>query len=156
MKYDPCPRGESAVRAAHTGRWSGELASHVEGCISCRESSRVARWLIERAEAGDLRSAPLPDPNLIWLRAKIRERSRDPGYALLPIRAAATLAVLGLGSILATFSPESWSFTGELLRSGGGVVSELLSPFSVSPLIAPWIPAGFLAGLLVLDTISEA
>lgn len=156
MKPDPCPHGDSTVRAAATGRWSDELTAHVVQCDSCRESAGVARWMFELAETVDARSAPLPDPHLIWLKARIRRRSQASRRALLPIKIASVLSAIGLSAILARLPTEAWSSVQGWLTSASSLVSELPNLPFPSPLATLWIPAGLLVILLLLLTASEA
>ena len=156
MKLDSCARAESVVQAARTGRWSDEIAAHVAKCVSCRQSSRVVRWMIELAETVDSGAGPLPDPELIWLKARILRRSQGPRRALLPIRIASVLSVLGLGAVLASLPREGWSTIPEWLARAGALASELPSLQFPSSLTTLWIPAGLLAIVVVLFTASEA
>ena len=134
MNTAPCPHGESTVRAARTGKWSDELTAHVAKCISCRESSRVARWMTELAETAPSGSAPFPDPQLVWLKAQIRRRSEGPERALLPIKIGSVLTALGLGVMLASLPGEVWSSAYEWLTSGIALVSELPNLMPLAPL----------------------
>ena len=156
MKTAPCPHGESAVQAARTGKWSDELAAHVAKCISCRESSRVARWMTELAETVPAGSPPFPDPQLIWLKAQIRRRSKGLERVLLPIKIGSVLTAIGLGVILTSLPREVWSSVYEWLTSASTLVSELLNLMPLSPLTTLWVPAGILVILLLLFIASEA
>lgn len=156
MKPHACHREESVVQAARSGRWSDELAAHVATCPSCRESSRVARWMTELAETVKAGMAPLPDPYLIWLKARIRRRARGSRRALLPIRIAGVLSAIGLAAIPALLPRESWSWVQGWLTSGTALVPELPNLLSPSLLGALWLPAGFLVILLLLLAPGEA
>ncbi len=155
MKPDACPHGESTIRAARTGRWSDELTAHVAACISCRNSSRLARWMIELAETADAESRPLPDPHLIWLKAQIRRRSEDLEHALLPIKIGGALSAIGVAAILASIPRETWSWTYEWVMIGSTLVSGLPNLLSLSPIITPWIAAGLLV-IVLLFAASDA
>ena len=156
MKPDPCPHGESTLRAARAGRWTDELTAHVATCVSCQESSRLARWMIELAETADSASLPLPDPHLIWLKAQIHRRSEGRERALLPIKIGRALAVVGLGAACASIPDQAWSWGNEWLPSGSALVSGLPKLLSLSPLIISWMPTGLLVIVLLLFTASEA
>lgn len=152
MMSDPCPRGEAAVRATRTGEWSDELAAHLAECISCRESGSLVRWLTELAERVDAECTPLPDPRVVWLKARFPGRSRDLERVLLPIRIASALAAAGLGAALAHLGTRGWSSMGEWLASSGTLVPELLSLPVPSLLTILWIPVAVLLPLLMATT----
>ena len=149
---EPCPRGDSMVRATRTGEWTDELAAHMAECTSCRESDRLVRWLMELAEKVDADSAPLPDPHLVWLKARIPGRSRDLERALLPIRIASALTAAGLGAVLAHLGTKGWSSIGQWLANGGTLVPELASLPVPSLLAILWIPVAVLLPLLLAAT----
>lgn len=156
MMPDPCPRGESVVEAARAGRWSGELTAHVARCVSCRESSTAIRWMTELRETVDSTPTALPDPQLIWLKARIRTRSEDSGPALLPIWIACVASVIGSGVIVARLPGNAWRSLQEWLASAGIPGWELPSLLSPGPLAIAWVPAAILLMLLLLFTASEA
>lgn len=149
---EPCPRGDSMVRATRTGGWTDELAAHVAECRSCRESDRLVRWLMELARKVDADSAPLPDPHLIWLKARIPGGLRDLERALLPIRVASAVLAAGLGAVLGHLGTRGWSSMGEWLAGGGTLIRELPGlPVTVLPAIL-WIAIAVLLPLLLATT----
>ena len=154
MKPDTCTHGESVVQAARTGRWGDELATHVAKCDACRESARVARWMFELAEAADPGPDSLPDPHLVWLKARIQRRSEDQRRALLPIRIASVLSAIGMGAVLALLPREVWRSAQAWLANGNTLVSEL--PNLPLPLAMLWIPAGILVLIVLLIIGSDA
>lgn len=155
MMSDPCSREESVLEAARAGRWSDELTAHVARCDSCTESSTAIRWMIELGQTVDSAPAPLPDPYLIWLKARIRSRSKDARPALFPIWIACAASAIGLGVIVARLPGNAWRSLQDWLTSGipGW---ELQSLVSLGPLAIAWIPAGILLMLVLLITASEA
>ena len=156
MMTDPCPRGESVIEAARAGRWSDELTAHVARCHSCRESSTAIRWMIELGQTVDSAPAPLPDPYLIWLKARIRRRSEESWRTLLPIVIASGASAIGLGMIVAPLPGNAWRSLREWLTSAGIAGWELPSLASPGPLAIAWMPAALLLILLLLFTASEA
>ena len=153
---DPCPRGESVIEAARAGRWSDELAAHVARCVSCSESGTAIRWMVELGQTVDSGPAPLPDPYLIWLKARIRMRSEESWRPLLPIGIACGVSAVGLGAIVARFSTEAWRSLQEWLASAGIPGWELPSLASPGPFAIAWMPAAVLLMLLLLFAASEA
>lgn len=154
MMYDPCPRGDSTVRATRTGEWSDELAAHVAECAACRESGRLVRWLTELAEKVHAECGPLPDPHLVWLKAGITGRSRRLARALLPIRVASTLTAAGLGAVAGHLGSRGWNSVGEWLASASTFVPEL-PDLPVSSFLTTLLIAGAII-LPLLITTTEA
>ncbi len=156
MITNPCPRGESVIGAARAGRWSDELTAHVARCDSCRESSTAIRWMIELGQTVDSAPAQLPDPYLIWLKARIRMRSDGSGLAPLPIWIAGAASAIGLGVIVARLPENAWRSLQEWLTSARIPGWELPSLVSPGPLTIAWIPAAIVLMLVLLFTASEA
>ena len=156
MMPDPCPRGESVIEAARAGRWGDELTAHVARCVSCSESSTAIQWMIELGQTVDSGTAPLPDPKLIWLKARIRRRSEASWRTLLPIGIAGGASAIGLGAIVARLPGEAWRSLQEWLAGTGILGWELPSLASPGPLAIAWIPAAILLMLVLLYTASEA
>ena len=156
MMPDPCPGAESVFEAARGGRSSDELTAHVARCDSCRESSTAIRWMIELGQTVDSGTGPLPDPGLIWLKARIRKRSEESWRTLLPIGIACGASAIGWGAILAGLPTEAWRSLQEWLTSAGIPGWELPSLASPGPLAIAWLPATILLVFLLLFTASEA
>ena len=156
MIADTCPRGEAVAEAARARRWSDELTAHVARCDSCREASTAIRWMIELGQTMDSGQAPLPDPYLIWLKARIRKRSEESWRTLLPILIAGGASAIGLGMIVAPLPGNAWRSLRQWLASADIAGWELPSLVSPGPLAIAWIPAALLLMLLLLFTASEA
>lgn len=73
MTDENCPFEARTAEAAKTGRWPGELRSHLAGCAVCEETRAVAAFFNRAAEALG-RNEPAPDPTLIWLKAELARR----------------------------------------------------------------------------------
>jgi len=73
MKRANCPREEATAQAARTNAWSDELAAHAADCAVCGGVARAARWMQAFASADGGDEAPLPDPRLLWQRARAFE-----------------------------------------------------------------------------------
>ena len=156
MMPESCPHERSAARAARSGRWSDELAAHLADCVSCRESSQVARLMDGLAEEVDSRLPPLPDARRVWLQARLLRRSRRSDRALLPIRIASVLAAIGSGAVLASLPGMDWNLSLEWLTNAITASSELPDLLLSLPLTALWVPAAIVAIFLLLVTASEA
>jgi hypothetical protein len=120
--------------------------------------------MIELGRTVDSGTAPLPDPGLIWLKARIRKRSEVSWRILLPTGIACGAAAIGLGTIvaglpganLASLPAEAWNSLQEWLTSAGITGWELHGLASPGPLAIAWAPAAILLMLLLLFTASEA
>ncbi len=156
MIADPCPREESVLHAARAGRWSDGLTAHLGRCDSCREASTAIRWMVELGQTVGSGRALLPDPRLIWLKARIRKRSEESWCALLPILIASGASAIGLGMIVARLPASPWRSLQEWLASAGIPAWELPGLASPGPLAIAWMPAAVLLMLLLLFTASEA
>ena len=70
MTRSNCPHEQAVSHAARTGQWSGPLTAHVEQCADCRQATQAVSWMKRLAETSR-RERPLPDPDLLWLKAKL-------------------------------------------------------------------------------------
>lgn len=156
MIADPCPREEAVMEAARAGRWSDELTAHVARCDSCREAGTAIRWMIELGQTMDSGTALLPDPGLIWLKARIRRRSEDSWRTLLPIVIACGASAVGLGAVVAPLPTAAWRSLQAWLASAGIPGWELPSLAPPGPLAIAWMPAAILLMLLLVVSASEA
>lgn len=156
MIADPCPREESVLHAARAERWSDELAAHVARCVSCGESSTAIRWMIELGQTVGSGQAPLPDPYLIWVKARIRKRSGESWRTLLPVLVACGASAIGLGVIVARLPGNAWRSLQAWLASAGIPGWELPSLAPPGPLAIAWMPAAILLMLLFVVSASEA
>jgi hypothetical protein len=52
------------------GQWTDSLRAHVAQCSDCTATMAVAPYMTELA-AVDMREHPLPDPQVVWLKAQL-------------------------------------------------------------------------------------
>lgn len=156
MIADPCPGGEAVLEAARAGEWNDEPAAHGARCSSCGESSCAIRWMMELGQTVDSALAPLPDPHLIWLKARIRRRSEESWRTLLPMGIACGASAVGLGAIVARLPGEAWRSLREWLTSAAIPGWEFPGLASPGPLAITWMPAAALLMLVLLFTASDA
>lgn len=109
MNVDSCPKSEAVVRAVRSNDWPDSLRVHIDRCKSCRETSQVASWMARMAERLESIPGKLPDPELIWLKARINRRSQLPARALLPLKAGGLFGAAGLSLLIATVPESVWS-----------------------------------------------
>ena len=68
-----CPQEASVLRAARTGQWDDALEAHAAACPACGEVALVSGSLRTFALETEGHNR-LPDPYLVWLKAKLIER----------------------------------------------------------------------------------
>jgi predicted anti-sigma-YlaC factor YlaD len=117
MKNQSCPHEEAVAAAARSGEWSDELRDHRDGCLICAELTLVVAALAGDAENLEQAAPALPDPSLIWLRARLSARRREVHRAtrwiLLVQRATLAVAVaVGLA-----FLPGLWKVVRDAFAS---------------------------------------
>ena len=151
MKSRHCQWIESTIGAARDGNWSEELNAHAASCDSCR----MARWMGGLAGAIESRSGALPDPELIWLKAKIKRRSQLPGRALLPLKAGGLLGAAGLGLLLAAIPQSAWHRI-QAWRGSEAALGQLQDLLTVAAATSLWLPLAAVLLLLLAFTASEA
>jgi hypothetical protein len=106
--HQSCPHEDAIARAAASGEWSEELRAHRDGCLTCAELTLVTAALATDAEEllGDTR--PLPDPDLIWVRAQLEEREEILKKATRGIAIVQRVAIAAVAAVLLAFAPTIW------------------------------------------------
>ncbi|HXG58372.1 MAG TPA: hypothetical protein VNL91_05080 [Thermoanaerobaculia bacterium] len=85
-----CPLEPDVLRAAAAPP-SGSLREHIETCHECRAAAAVAPSLARLASI-DLRQRPLPDPSVLWLKARIVRGSTAASRAARPLNTVQVVA----------------------------------------------------------------
>jgi hypothetical protein len=120
--HTDCPHEEAVAAAARSGDWSPELRLHRDGCMTCAELTLVVAALAADAEELMDDQRPLPDPGVMWLRARLanRENAFHRATRAIVVVQRATVAVVAATGL--AFAPGLWRF----IR--GAVSSLSLSP----------------------------
>ena len=114
-----CPHESEVIRATRSGEgWTDALRLHLAECDECVATASVARWMHQFARISD-REHVLPDPAVLWLKAKLLQTTADANRASRPmdvVQMVAYLAVAGGWAALLTWrwsAVQSWmtSFT---------------------------------------------
>ena len=99
MKQASCPHEADVLQAARAGEANESLRDHAADCARCRDLLQVATFM-KKLDAAEEKQAPLPDPELVWLKAQVLARQAQKDRALKPLvlaeavgQAAAALAV---------------------------------------------------------------
>ena len=103
MKQASCPHEVDVLRAARADEWNESLRAHAAECARCRDLVQVTAFMNKLGAAED-RQAPLPDPELVWLKAQVLARQAQKERALKPLVLAEALgqaaAALAVGAFL--------------------------------------------------------
>jgi hypothetical protein len=141
MQNETCPYENAVLKACRTGYWDRDLLKHYRTCTACHEAERAAEWV--RAAAVDEAAFPLPDPDLLWMRASVAAREQEESRALWLETFRKTLALSPLSAAAAALAFEVMKTAGigddRWLRAASGT-------FGVIPLGA----AGLMAALVYL------
>ncbi len=79
-----CAYEANVLRAAKEDRWTDALRSHLAECDDCVAAVAVAPWMNGFARMSD-REHILPDPSVVWLKAKLLKGGADMARASRPI-----------------------------------------------------------------------
>ncbi|MCY4183074.1 MAG: hypothetical protein OXF43_09365 [Gammaproteobacteria bacterium] len=151
MKIDDCQLTAQVIQANRDGNWSGALKNHAAACEPCA----MARWMGEMSAAIESRAGAPPEPELIWLKARIRARAQPPKPALLPIGIAQWFGTAGFAALFAGFSERIWEWPFRAFPLAPGL-SETLAIWLSQPQAILWLlPAGILLLLALGLTASE-
>jgi hypothetical protein len=105
---DTCPFEPNIIEAAASGAWSEALRAHTRSCEDCAAAAEVGAWMAELALRDD-REHILPDPSVLWLKAKLLGTSAALERAALPITRTLIAAYLVIAAGWATLLTWKWS-----------------------------------------------
>ena len=86
-----CRYEAEVLRAAEEDRWTDALRTHLRDCDDCMATASVAPWMDRFARISD-REHILPDPSVVWLKARLLQVSADASRISRPIDAAQLIA----------------------------------------------------------------
>ena len=105
---DSCPFEPNVIDAAASGSWSESLRAHVASCADCAAAAEVAPWMLSFAKQDD-REHILPDPAVLWLKAKLLQSNAAVERAALPITRSLIAAYLVIAAGWAALLTWKWS-----------------------------------------------
>jgi hypothetical protein len=91
MQSETCPYEEAVLKACRSGEWDRDLLKHYQNCPACHEAERTAEWV--RTAAVGVAAVPLPDPDLLWIRARVAAREQEESRVLWLETFRKTLAI---------------------------------------------------------------
>jgi len=103
-----CGFSERVRQAASSGVWTDELRDHCAACEPCAETTLVTAALCEDAAFINDEAPPLPDPTVLWMRARLERRQRTSRRALQGIVWAHRAALFLAGVIGLLLVPKLW------------------------------------------------
>lgn len=100
MSNRPCEMESQILESSLRGRLGDPERHHLESCLTCHQALHIDSLL--QSDAAEIPEMDqLPDPAVVWWRARQRSRLRHAERAALPIRLAERLALaLGAAGLL--------------------------------------------------------
>lgn len=135
---ESCRFESEVLHAVENDRWTDSLRNHLAGCDECGATAAVAPWMNRFAKISD-REHILPDPSVVWLKAKLLQGTIEAKRASRPldlIQLVAYIAVAGGWAALLTSrwgSIEAWmrSFTPAKIVTTASAPSLSMSFFAI-------------------------
>jgi len=103
-----CRLEPDVIRAAAGGEWTSSLRTHVAGCADCAAAAEVGPWMEEFARIDD-REHILPDPAVLWLKAKLMQSNTAMHRVALPITRLQIGSYLAVAACWAALLTWKWS-----------------------------------------------
>ena len=103
-----CRLEPDVIRAAAGGEWTASLRTHVASCQDCAAAAEVGPWMEEFARLDD-REHILPDPAVLWLKAKLMQSNDMMARAALPVTRLQIGAYLAVAACWAALLTWKWS-----------------------------------------------
>ncbi len=100
-----CRFEPNVIEAATKDAWTESLRTHVVSCADCTAAAEVAPWMTRFASL-DEREHILPDPAVLWLKAKLLQSNAAVERAARPItqlQIAAYLIIAAFWAALLTW-----------------------------------------------------
>jgi hypothetical protein len=79
-----CAFEPNVIDAATNDAWTESLRAHVASCESCAAAAEVAPWMASFSGINE-REHILPDPAVLWLKARLLQSNAAVERAALPI-----------------------------------------------------------------------
>jgi hypothetical protein len=140
-----CRWEADVLRAATEDSWPDNLRRHLAECDDCSMTASVAPWMSSFAAIRDRQHA-LPDPSIVWLKAKLLQGSADVARASRPMTIAQIFSYLVVAAGWAGVMTWKWDAIQAWLHT--------LSPSAVVSGAAPSLSVSFFAMLFVLGSMT--
>ncbi len=128
-----CPHEFNVLLAARDDQWSEALRGHLLECDHCVAAASVAPWMTRFAKIGD-REHRLPDPAVVFLKARLLQGSADAARVARPITVIQMVAYLVVAGGWAALLTWKWDAVATWLRgfTPTGLVQNAASGESLS------------------------
>lgn len=104
------------LRAASDDQWTENLRRHLAECDDCVAAVAVAPWMNGFARMSD-RDHILPDPSVVWLKAKLLKGGADMARASRPITIIQLVAYMVVAGGWAAVLTWKWDAVMNWVRS---------------------------------------
>ena len=111
-----CRHEPDVRRAAEEDRWTDSLRRHLGECDECLAAASVSSWMHGFSRLSD-REHILPDPSIVWLKARVLASGADAARVSRPITIAQIAAYLVVAGGWATLLTWKWNAVETWLRS---------------------------------------
>lgn len=98
------------------GRWTDSLRAHVAQCADCEAAMLAAPYMKELASV-DMREHPLPDPQVVWLKAQLLRNLRGVERASRPLKVVQAVSYVVVAAAWTTVLAWKWAAIQALLHS---------------------------------------
>ena len=128
-----CPLEADVLRAAASEHWTDELRAHLLRCDDCVAAVSVAPWMNQFSRISD-REHILPDPAVVWLKAKLLQRNADVARVSRPLDVVQFLAYAVVAAGWAALLTWKWESVRAWLSSftPAGIVAHTAGAGSLS------------------------
>jgi hypothetical protein len=109
-RYEP-----DVLHAVQEDRWTDALRRHLLDCEDCVAAASVAPWMTRFARISD-REHPLPDPQIVWLKAKLLQGSAEVARVARPLTIIQMVAYLVVAGGWAALLTWKWGAVATWLR----------------------------------------
>lgn len=142
-----CRWEADVLRAANEDRWPDNLRRHLAECDECASAAAVAPWMSSFAGISD-RDHILPDPSIVWLKAKLLQGTMDAARVARPMTVAQVIAYLVVAGGWAAVMTWKWDALQSWMRrlTPEGMVAAASNAHSLS--------VSFLAMIFVLASMT--
>lgn len=142
-----CRFEPDVIRAAASGEWTASLRAHLATCADCAAAAEVGPWMEEFARIDD-REHILPDPAVLWLKAKLMQSNTMMHRVSLPITRLQIAAYLTVAACWAALLTWKWPAIQAWVNSI--TPSHVILASSGAQASAASLSVSFFAGVVVL------
>jgi len=145
-----CRLEPDVIRAAASGEWTSSLRGHLSVCADCAAAAEVGPWMEEFARVDD-REHILPDPAVLWFKAKLMQSNTAIERVALPITRLQIGAYLAVAACWAALLNWKWPAIQAWVNSFTPT-HVVLASASAQAAATATVSAGFFAGIVVLSS----